>query len=56
MQERLARRKAMVKSSQIMQQQIEQEGATQAELWQAIESLRQQEYEPSIQEPSLQQH
>jgi hypothetical protein len=39
-----------------MQQQIEQERATQAELQRAIEHLRQQEHEPSEQEPPLQQH
>jgi hypothetical protein len=55
-QEQMARRKAMAKRSQTMQQQIEQERATQAELQRAIEHLHQQEYEPSVQEPSLQQH
>jgi hypothetical protein len=39
MQEHLARRKAMAKRSQIMQQQIEQERATQVELQRAIEDL-----------------
>jgi hypothetical protein len=34
-----------------MQQQIEQERARQAELQQAIDALRQQEQEPSLQEP-----
>jgi hypothetical protein len=39
MQEHLARRKAMTKRSQVMQQQIEYERATQAELQRAIEDL-----------------
>jgi hypothetical protein len=39
MQEHLTRWKTMVKRSQIMQQQIEQERATQAELQRAIEDL-----------------
>jgi hypothetical protein len=39
MQEQMARRKAMAKRTQVMQQQIEQERATQAELLQAIEHL-----------------
>jgi hypothetical protein len=47
----MARRKAMAKRAQVMQQKIEQERATQAELQQAIEHLRQQEHEPSEQEP-----
>jgi hypothetical protein len=55
MQEHLARRKAMVKISQILQQQIEQELATQAEVQWAIQHLHQQEHEPSVQEPPLQQ-
>jgi hypothetical protein len=41
MQEQLARRKAMAKRAQTMQQQIKQKRATQAELQQAIEHLRQ---------------
>jgi hypothetical protein len=48
MQEHLARRKVMVKRSQVMQQQIEQERATQAELQRAIEDLHQQEQEHSM--------
>jgi hypothetical protein len=55
MQDHLARRKAMAKRSQVMQQQIEQERATQAELQRAIEDLHQLEQEPSMQEPPLQQ-
>jgi hypothetical protein len=46
----------MAKRSQIMQQQIKQERATQAELQRAIENLCQQEHEPSVQEPPLQQY
>jgi hypothetical protein len=45
-----------MKRAQIMQHQIEQERATQAELQQAIEALRQQEHESSIQEPPSQLH
>jgi hypothetical protein len=41
MQEHLARRKAMVKRTQVMQQQIEQERAAQIELQRAIEHLHQ---------------
>jgi hypothetical protein len=44
-----------MKIAQIMQQQIEQERATHAELQQAIEALRKQEHEPSTQDPSSQQ-
>jgi ABC-type Fe2+-enterobactin transport system substrate-binding protein len=55
MQEHLARRKVVAKRSQVMPQQIEQERITQAELWGEIEYLRQQEQEPSMQEPPLQQ-
>jgi hypothetical protein len=40
--------------AQIMQQQIKQERAVQAELQRAIEGLHQQEHEPSMQEPSTQ--
>jgi hypothetical protein len=50
-QEHMARQKAMAKRSQIIQQQIEQERATQVELQRAIESICQQENEPSMQEP-----
>jgi predicted DNA-binding ArsR family transcriptional regulator len=39
MQEHMARWRAIARRSQIMQQQIEQERATQAELRQAIETL-----------------
>jgi hypothetical protein len=39
MQEHLARRKAMAKRTQVMQQQIEQERAAQIELQRAIEHL-----------------
>jgi hypothetical protein len=39
-----------------MQQQIDQERATQEELQQAIERLRRQESEPTVQEPQLQHH
>jgi hypothetical protein len=53
MQEQMARRKAMAKRTQVMQQQIEQERATQAELLQAIEHLHQQEHEPLVQVPPL---
>jgi hypothetical protein len=56
MQEQLARRKAMAKRAQAIQQQIKQERATQAELQQAIEHLRQWEHEPLVQDPTLQQH
>jgi hypothetical protein len=56
MQEQLARRKVTEKRAQTMQQQIEEERVTQAELQRAIEHLHQLEYEPSMQEPSLQQH
>jgi hypothetical protein len=56
MQEQMARRKAMVKRAQVMQQQIEQERATQAELQRAIDDLRQQEHELSEQEHPQQQH
>jgi hypothetical protein len=55
MQEHLAKRKTTTKRSQVMQQQIEQERATKAELQRVIEDLRQQEQEPSMQEPPLQQ-
>jgi hypothetical protein len=54
MQEQMARRKAMAKRAQVMQQQIEQERATQVDLQWVIEHLRQQEHEPSEQEPPLQ--
>jgi hypothetical protein len=47
----MARRKAMAKSAQLMQQQIKQERATQAELQRAIEHLHQHEDEPLVQEP-----
>jgi aspartate aminotransferase-like enzyme len=53
MQEHLARWKAMVKRSQVKQQHIEQERATQVELQRVIEDLHQQEQEPSMQEPLL---
>jgi hypothetical protein len=53
MQEQLVRRKVMAKRAQTLQQQIEQERVTQAELQRAIEHLRQQEYELMVQEPSL---
>jgi hypothetical protein len=53
MQEHLAWWKAMVKRSQVKQQHIEQERATQVELQRAIEDLHQQEQEPSMQEPLL---
>jgi hypothetical protein len=43
----------MAMRAQAMQQQIDQEGATQAELKQAIESLCHQESEPTVQEPPL---
>jgi hypothetical protein len=56
MQEHLARRKAMVKRTQVMQQQIEQKRAAQIELQRAILHLCQQEHEPLVQEPPLQQH
>jgi hypothetical protein len=39
-----------------MQQQIEQERVTQAELQWAMEHLCQQEHEPTVQEPPLHQH
>jgi hypothetical protein len=55
-QEDMARKNAMAKRSQIIQQQIEQERATQAELQRAIESICQQEHEPSMQEPPPYQH
>jgi hypothetical protein len=55
MPEHLAKRKAMATRSQVMQLQIEQERATQVVLERAIEDLRQQEQEPSMQEPPLQQ-
>jgi hypothetical protein len=45
----------MAKRSQVMQQQIAQERATQEELQQAIEDLCQQEQETLTQEPSWQQ-
>jgi phage gp37-like protein len=50
MQEHLARRKVMAKRTQVMQQQIEQEGAAQIELQRAIEHLHRQEHELSVQE------
>jgi hypothetical protein len=53
MQEQLVRRKVMAKRAQTLQQQIEQERVTQAELQRAIEHLHQQEYELMVQEPSL---
>jgi hypothetical protein len=56
MQEHLVRRKVMVKRTQVMQQQIEQERAGQIELQCAIEHLHQLEHEQSVQDPSLQQH
>jgi hypothetical protein len=56
MQEHMARRRVVARRSQIMQQPIEQERATQVELQRAIENLRQQEHQPPMQEPSLQQH
>jgi hypothetical protein len=55
-QEHLARRNVMVKRSQVMQHQIEQEREAQIELQCAIEHLCQPEHEPSVQEPPLQQH
>jgi hypothetical protein len=55
MEEHLARRKAMAKRSLVVQQQIEQKRATQADLQRAIEGLRWQEQESSMQEPPLQQ-
>jgi hypothetical protein len=55
MQEHLARWKAMAKRSQVMQQQIEQKRATQVEMQRAIEGIHQQEHEPSMQKPPLQQ-
>jgi prefoldin subunit 5 len=51
MQEQMARINAMAKRAQIMQQQIKQERAIQAEFQQAIEHLRHQEGEPVVQEP-----
>jgi hypothetical protein len=56
MQEKMVRRKAMTKRAQAMQQQIDQERAIQAELQQAIEHLRHQECEPTVQEPPMQHH
>jgi hypothetical protein len=56
MQEHLARRKAMAKRTQVMQQQIKQERVAHIELQRAIEHLHQQEHEPSVQEPPLEQH
>jgi hypothetical protein len=44
-----------MKRAQIMQQQIEQERARQAEFQHAIDALCQQEQEPLIQEPLLKQ-
>jgi hypothetical protein len=53
MQEQMARRKEMAKRAQVMQQQIEQERAIQAELQQAIEHLCHQEGEHVVPEPPL---
>jgi hypothetical protein len=46
----------MAKRAKVMQQQIEQERAIQAELQQAIEHLLRQEGEPIVQEPPLQHY
>jgi hypothetical protein len=51
MQEHLAKRKTTTKRSQVMQQQIEQERATKAELQRVIEDLRQQEPPLQQQQP-----
>jgi hypothetical protein len=50
-----ARAFALAKRSQVVQQQIEQERATQADLQRAIDDLHRQEQESTMQEPSLQQ-
>jgi hypothetical protein len=56
MREQMVRRKAMAKRAQVMQQQIDHERVTYVELQEAIERLRHQENEPTVQEPSLQQY
>jgi Tfp pilus assembly protein FimV len=50
--EQMTRRSAVMKRAHIMQHQIEQKRAVQAELQRAIEALRQQEHKPSTQVPS----
>jgi hypothetical protein len=56
MQEQMARRKAMAKRAQTMQQQIEQERAIQMELQQVVEHLHHQESETRLQEPPPQHY
>jgi hypothetical protein len=53
MQKQMVKRKAIPKRAQAMQQQIDQERATEEELQQAIERLLHQESEPIAQEPLL---
>jgi hypothetical protein len=56
MLEQMVRRTAMAKRAQAMQQQIDQERATQEELQQAIGRLHHQENEPIVEEPPLQHY
>jgi hypothetical protein len=51
-QEHITRWRVVMQRAQIMQQQIEQEKARQIELQQVIDTLREQEQEPLLQQPS----
>jgi hypothetical protein len=56
LQEQMARRKTIAKRPQVMQQQIEQERAIQAEHQQAIDHFHHQEGDPVVQETLSQQY